>query len=103
MSWSTSSWKNVKTGNADKKGWPLLVNRSYFTYKVLLAALTWFQQRYFDREFPEKEIFINGVHPDFVKTRITHGTGTLTPEEAVKGSLVACFVSKGGQPKGQFI
>ena len=94
-----SSGKEV----ADEKGWPVDINRPYLTSKILLTALTFAQQRFFDSKFPDKDIVVNAVHPGFVKTGMTRGTGLFETTDSLPALLLACFVPPGGKPRGQFI
>lgn len=57
----------------------------YKVSKVAMSALTFVQQRHFNKQ--GKDISINCVHPGFVKTDMTKGMGDFTPERGAKAPL----------------
>lgn len=57
----------------------------YKVSKVALSALTFVQQREFNKQ--GKNISINCVHPGFVKTDMTKGMGDFSPERGAKAPL----------------
>lgn len=72
----------------------------YADSKVAVTALTFVQQRNFDREQPNRNISVNAVHPGWVKTDINHNSGPLTAEEGAEAPL---FVALEADFKGQYV
>lgn len=72
----------------------------YKVSKVALSALTFVQQREFNKQ--GKNIAINCVHPGFVKTDMTKGMGDITPERGAKAPLYLALEAPQTQ-KGTFV
>jgi carbonyl reductase 1 len=95
--------KHVKDGVEGDHGWPTYsFSNAYFVSKILVTALTFAQQREFDRD-PDKDIVVNAVHPGYVKTDMTEYEGIFTPEESLPALSLGCFVPPKGQPRGKLI
>ncbi|KAF5191453.1 Carbonyl reductase [NADPH] [Thalictrum thalictroides] len=86
--------KDFKENKLEVNGWPILVS----AYKMSKAAVNAYT-RILARKFPNMRI--NSVHPGYVKTDITRGTGFLTVEEGAKGPVKVALLPKDG-PSGQY-
>lgn len=69
--------EDVKKGCHIEKGWPIT---AYCSSKVAVSALSFIQQRHFDKDSRE-DIVVNAVHPGYVDTDMTNHKGPLTIEE----------------------
>ncbi|XP_062214233.1 short-chain dehydrogenase/reductase 2b-like isoform X4 [Phragmites australis] len=86
--------KDLETGAAEARGWPMVCS----AYKVSKAVLNAYS-RILARRHPT--LRVNCVHPGYVKTDMTLDSGFLTPEEG--GSrLVAVALLPAGGPTGLF-
>lgn len=73
---------------------------AYSVSKVGLSALTFIQQRLFDREEPNRNIAVNSVHPGYVDTDMTNHKGPLTIEE---GAVAPLYLALEANLKGKYI
>lgn len=80
--------RSAKDGSSAEKGWG---TSTYNVSKVGVSALTFVQQRLVDSEPNKKNIQVNCVHPGYVVTDMTSGTGQLTVEEGSKAALFLCL------------
>ena len=91
---------NTKNGNHIENGWG---NSTYVVSKVALSALTFIQQRKFDKDERE-DIVVNAVHPGFVDTDMTNHKGILTIEQGADApSYLALLPKNVKEPRGQMI
>lgn len=90
--------EDVKAGQHQEKGWS---GSAYLTSKVCLTALTWIQQRDFDKD-PREDIVVNAVHPGFVDTDMTNHKGVLHVDEGAKAPTIAALIPANSGPKGSF-
>lgn len=90
--------EDVKAGVHQEKGWS---GSAYLTSKVCLTALTWIQQRDFDKD-PREDIVVNAVHPGFVDTDMTNHKGVLHVDEGAKAPTIAALIPPKSGPKGSF-
>jgi len=98
--------KDAKDGKELKNTWG---NNCYIVSKVGVSALTRIQQRLADAELkdaentgkPKKNLYINSVHPGYVKTDMTSGKGLLTVEEGAKAPMYLAIGDH--QLKGRYI
>ncbi|KAL4203182.1 hypothetical protein AMTRI_Chr01g102710 [Amborella trichopoda] len=84
--------KDLKNGELEKNGWPLMLP-SYSMSKTALNAYT----RILAKKFPK--MCINCVHPGFVNTKLNWNTGIIPAEEGAKGPVKVALLPKGG-PSG---
>uniref|UniRef100_A0A0C9RKT6 TSA: Wollemia nobilis Ref_Wollemi_Transcript_13215_1056 transcribed RNA sequence n=1 Tax=Wollemia nobilis TaxID=56998 RepID=A0A0C9RKT6_9CONI len=91
---------DVQSGQVEGKGWPL--RRSYAISKMAVNAYTRLVARDFGRH-PEHhhEVYVNCVHPGFVKTDMTDQEGDLTAAEAATFVARIALFPPGG-PSGHF-
>lgn len=68
--------------------------------KVGVTALSFAQQRLFDKEQPNRNIAVNAVHPGYVDTDLTRHHGTLTIEEGAKAPL---YLALEADFKGKYV
>lgn len=87
--------KDFKEGNLRANGWPLTMS----AYKVSKAAVNAYT-RILARKFSDMRI--NRVHPGYVKTNMTCGTGFSTVEEGAKGPVKLALLPDNG-PTGNFL
>ena len=69
----------AQTGDHQKLGWP---DSAYGPSKIALSALTFIQQRNFDRD-TRKDIVVNCVNPGYVDTDMSSHKGPLTIEQGI--------------------
>ncbi|KAJ8926055.1 hypothetical protein NQ315_009910 [Exocentrus adspersus] len=89
--------QDAKEGKASQEGWG---NSAYVVSKVGLSALSFAQQRSFDKEQPNRNISVNAVHPGYVDTDLTSHKGPLTIEEGAKAPL---FLALEADFKGKYV
>ncbi|KAJ8946453.1 hypothetical protein NQ318_014441, partial [Aromia moschata] len=82
--------KDAKENKTVEEGWGSPPYCCYVVSKVGLSALTFIQQKNFDKETPLRNISINAVHPGLVRTDM-NPSGVLTPEQGAKSTLYAVF------------
>ncbi|KAK1419803.1 hypothetical protein QVD17_29161 [Tagetes erecta] len=85
---------DFKTGQLKKNGWPLTVS-AYKVSKIALNAYT----RLMAKKY--KDIFVNCVHPGYIKTGMTSQTGFATVEEGAKGPVMVALLPDNG-PSGVY-
>lgn len=85
---------DLKDGKLEARGWTTVLP-SYSLSKQALNAYT----RVLAKRYPE--MYINCVHPGFVKSDINWNTGILTPEDGAKGPVMLALLPDGG-PSGCF-
>ncbi|XP_023309721.1 carbonyl reductase [NADPH] 1 [Anoplophora glabripennis] len=88
--------KDAKEGKAKSEGW----RHAYFVSKVGLSALTFIQQRLFDKEQPNRNIAVNAVHPGYINTDLNNHQGPLTIEEGAKAPL---YLALTADFKGKYV
>ncbi|KAJ8946454.1 hypothetical protein NQ318_014442 [Aromia moschata] len=88
--------KDTKENRAEQEGW----GTAYIASKVGLTALTFIQQRIFDKEVPNRNISINAVHPGFVDTDMSEHKGNLTVEQGARAPL---YTALEANLKGKYI
>ncbi|XP_057840732.1 (+)-neomenthol dehydrogenase [Cryptomeria japonica] len=81
--------------NLEEKGWPVPFS-GYKMSKICINTYT----RLLARELSDK-VTVNCVHPGYVKTGMTGGTGDLSPSEGAE-SVVKLALSPPGGPSGNF-
>lgn len=86
----------MKVGKSEQEGWP----NAYTVSKVGVSALSNVQQIILDKEFPNRNVAVNFVHPGYVSTDLTKHKGTLTAEEGARSALYAAL---DGDFKGKFV
>lgn len=69
--------------------------------KVGFSALTRVHQRQFDEEQPNRNVFVNSLHPGYVATDMTSFNGPLSTTEGALSSLYLALEPHG--LKGQFV
>lgn len=94
----TQYLKDVEANVHKEKGWS---GSAYLTSKVCLTALTWIQQREFDKDSRE-DILVNAVHPGFVDTDMTNHKGVLHVDQGAKAPTIAALIPPNSGPKGSF-
>ncbi|KAL5207208.1 hypothetical protein ABZP36_031643 [Zizania latifolia] len=84
---------DFKNGELESRGWPAKGNGfvAYKASKVLLHAYTRVLAR---KHVPS--LRVNCVHPGYVKTEMTRGTGDLTVEEGAAGPVTVALSPPGG-------
>ncbi|RWS17815.1 Carbonyl reductase [NADPH] 1-like protein [Dinothrombium tinctorium] len=91
---------DVRNGVQKQKGWP---PTTYIASKVPLTALTFIQQRNFDKD-PREDIIVNAVHPGYVDTDMTCHKGHLTIEQGAEApTFLALLPPNVKEPKGQMV
>ncbi|KAJ0590017.1 putative (+)-neomenthol dehydrogenase [Helianthus annuus] len=91
IQWFLSDFKD---GKLQENGWPLTVS----AYKVSKAALNAYT-RLMARK--HENIFVNCVHPGYVRTDMTYHTGIITVDEGAKGPVMVALLPDNG-PSGVF-
>lgn len=86
--------KDFKEDTLKANGWPLTIS----AYKVSKAAINAYT-KLMARKHPN--ILINCVHPGYVQTDITYGTGPLTPEEGARAPVMVALLPDNG-PSGRY-
>ncbi|XP_018563375.1 carbonyl reductase [NADPH] 3-like [Anoplophora glabripennis] len=89
--------KDAKENKTQSEGWG---DSAYAVCKVGVSALTFAQQRLFDKEQPNRNIAVNAVHPGYVDTDMSSHKGTLTIEEGAKAPL---YVALEADFKGKYV
>ncbi|GLG95898.1 hypothetical protein R5R35_005589 [Gryllus longicercus] len=90
----------AKNGNHSEQGWP---NSAYSVSKVGVSALSFLQQRAFDKDTRE-DLVVNAVHPGYVKTDMSSQKGNLTPEEGADAPLFCALLAPYVQsPRGEYV
>ncbi|ONK55174.1 uncharacterized protein A4U43_UnF6760 [Asparagus officinalis] len=84
--------EDLKEGKLESGGWSMMLP-SYSISKQVLNAYT----RVLAKRYPK--MYINCVHPGFVKTDINWNTGVITPEEGAQGPVMLALLPDGG-PSG---
>jgi len=83
--------EKAKSGNHEENGWP---SSAYGVSKVGVSALTFIQQRAFDKD-PRTDIVINSVHPGYVDTDMTSHKGPLTIEQGAEAPVYLALLPAG--------
>lgn len=91
--------KDAKENKAEQEGWGTPSHCAYVVSKVGLSALTFIQQRLFDKEAPSRNISVNASHPGLVKTDM-NPNGVLTPEQGAKSTL---YLALEADLKGKYV
>ncbi|XP_054264351.1 carbonyl reductase [NADPH] 3-like [Macrosteles quadrilineatus] len=92
--------ESAKAGTYHETGWG---RSSYRVSKNAVNALTFVQQREFDRDH-RPDIVVNSVHPGFCSTNITQFRGVLTPEQGAEApTYLALLPPDVKEPRGQFV
>ncbi|KAK1374797.1 short-chain dehydrogenase/reductase 2b-like [Heracleum sosnowskyi] len=86
--------KDFKEDTLKANGWPLTIS----AYKVSKAAINAYT-KLMAKKHPN--ILINCVHPGYVQTDITYGTGPLTPEEGARAPVMVALLPDNG-PSGRY-
>lgn len=86
--------KDLKENKLKANGWPLTTA----AYKVSKAALNAYT-KLMAKRYPN--ILINCVHPGYVQTDMTYGTGPMTPEEGAAGPVLAALLPDDA-PSGRY-
>ncbi|PKA66955.1 (+)-neomenthol dehydrogenase [Apostasia shenzhenica] len=86
--------RDLKEGKLDAGGWPRMLP-AYSMSKMALNAYT----RVLARRWPE--MYVNCVHPGFIKTDFNLNTGAGTTEEGARGPVMLALLPDGG-PSGRF-
>lgn len=86
--------KDFEEDKLKANGWPLTVA----AYKVSKAAVIAYT-RIMGKEYPN--ILINCVHPGYVQTDMSYGTGPLTPEEGARAPVMVAMLPDDG-PSGRY-
>ncbi|XP_057840983.1 (+)-neomenthol dehydrogenase [Cryptomeria japonica] len=81
--------------NMEEKGWPAPFS-AYKMSKICLNAYT----RLLARELSDKA-YANCIHPGYVKTEMTYGTGDLSPSEGAENVVNLSLLPPGG-PSGKY-
>lgn len=90
----------AKNGDHVAKGWP---NSAYSVSKVGVSALTFIQQRQFDKD-PREDLVVNSVHPGYVDTDMTSHQGHLTIEEGAVAPLICALLPPNvKKPRGAYV
>ncbi|KAJ6810796.1 (+)-neomenthol dehydrogenase-like [Iris pallida] len=84
--------EDLKEGKVEAGGWPTMLP-AYSMSKVSLNAYT----RVLAKRYPK--MYVNCVHPGYVKTDINWNTGVITTEEGAKGPVMLALIPDGG-PSG---
>uniref|UniRef100_A0A0D6QUS6 Uncharacterized protein n=1 Tax=Araucaria cunninghamii TaxID=56994 RepID=A0A0D6QUS6_ARACU len=93
---------DFQSGQVEVKGWPVRIGSPYALSKIAVNAYTRLVARDFGRH-PEHhhEVYVNCVHPGFVKTDMTDQEGDLTAAEAATFVARIALIPPGG-PSGHF-
>ncbi|KAL8101934.1 hypothetical protein AgCh_033729 [Apium graveolens] len=86
--------KDFKENSLKGNGWPITAS----AFKISKAAINAYT-RVLARKYPN--ILVNCVHPGYVQTDITIGTGPLTPEEGARAPTMVALLPHDG-PSGIF-
>ncbi|PKA66954.1 Salutaridine reductase [Apostasia shenzhenica] len=86
--------RDLKEGKLDAGGWPRMLP-AYSMSKMALNAYT----RVLARRWPE--MYVNCVHPGFIKTDFNWNTGVGTTEEGARGPVMLALLPDGG-PSGRY-
>uniref|UniRef100_T1IV60 Uncharacterized protein n=1 Tax=Strigamia maritima TaxID=126957 RepID=T1IV60_STRMM len=90
----------AKTAKHLDQGWG---GSAYAVSKVGVSALTFLQQKKFDKD-ERKDIIVNAVHPGYVDTEMTSHQGPLTPDQGAEApSYLALLPPDVTEPKGQMV
>ncbi|XP_013789139.1 carbonyl reductase [NADPH] 1-like [Limulus polyphemus] len=91
---------DAKAGLKREKGW---AHTNYMMSKIGVSALTFLQQREFDKDSRE-DLVVNAVHPGYVNTDMTSGKGVRTIEEGAEPIVYAALLPPNiKSPKGEYI
>lgn len=91
---------STKNNEHKKLGWP---NSAYGVSKVGLSALTFIQQREFNKDERE-DIVVNCVHPGYVDTDMSSHKGPMSPDQgAVAAVKLATLPNYPKSPVGQYV
>ncbi|XP_006647591.2 (+)-neomenthol dehydrogenase-like [Oryza brachyantha] len=86
--------RDFRDGELESRGWPARADRfmAYKTSKALQNAYT----RVLARKHASSPLRVNCVHPGYVRTDMTLGTGELTVEEGAAGPVAVALSPPGG-------
>ncbi|XP_046664314.1 carbonyl reductase [NADPH] 3-like isoform X1 [Homalodisca vitripennis] len=91
---------SAKAGTYNETGWG---RSSYRVSKNAVNALTFLQQKAFDRD-SRSDIVVNAVHPGFCTTNMTRHKGVLTPQQGADApAYLALLPPNVSQPRGQYV
>lgn len=90
----------AQNGTHFEQGWP---NSAYSVSKVGVSALSFLQQRAFNKDSRE-DLVVNAVHPGYVKTDMSSLKGNLTPEEGADAPLFCALLPPHVRsPRGEYV
>ncbi|XP_063244170.1 carbonyl reductase [NADPH] 1-like [Bacillus rossius redtenbacheri] len=90
----------AKRGDHTKLGWG---NSAYAVSKVGVSALSFIQQRAFDKD-PREDLVVNAVHPGYVDTEMTSHKGPLTIEQGAEAPVYLALLPPGVKsPRGEYV
>ncbi|XP_057823950.2 salutaridine reductase isoform X2 [Cryptomeria japonica] len=86
--------KDYQKGLLKRNGWPIL-HSTYFISKATLNAYTCLLA------LQHPDLYVNCVHPGFVKTNMSLNVGSLSIDEGAKGPVILALLPL-GSPSGQY-